>query len=176
MTGTTRLTEPSACAESERREFARLVRQGFPGAEDLERRIRQARWLAFHHAADATLAAVAALKAPTARYREDVFRRAGALGDSTRCEAELGWVFVSPAYRGSGVAEALCRALLAHLPESGVFATTRPDNGPMIRILLALHFARVGEPYAWRGERLVLFLRPPRTVVDGHPPAEPGAP
>jgi hypothetical protein len=60
-----------------------------------------------------------------------------------------------------GIAENLCQLLLARVPESCVFATTRPDNNPMIRVLLALGFARVGKPYPHqrRNEELVLFLR-----------------
>jgi hypothetical protein len=49
----------------------------------------------------------------------------------------------------------------ARVPASCVFATTRPDNISMIRLLLALGFVRAGKPYPHtrRNEELVLFLR-----------------
>ena len=106
-----------------------------------------------------TLAAVAALKAPKERYRDDVFKKAEARVSPADYKLELGWVFVVPAHRGNRIAENLCQLLLTRVPTSCVFATTRPDNISMIRILLALGFARAGKPYARRNEELVLFLR-----------------
>lgn len=159
LNGTTHLKQPIACTEEERREFARLVRQGFPGARGLDGRIRAAKWLAFYYAADDRLGAVAALKAPDARYREDIFRQADAPVSSADYTLELGWVFVVPAYRGKRMGEGLCRQLLARVPTTCVFATTRPDNISMIRVLNAVGFARVGRPYARRDEQLVLYLR-----------------
>lgn len=170
LIGTAHLREPGACTEDERRAFARLVRQGFASApESLHRRIRDATWLAFYHVADDTLAAVAALKSPDEHYREDVFKKADATVSATDYALELGWVFVVPAHRGNRIAEHLCRQLLARVPAAGVFATTRPDNRAMIRILRALGFTRVGKPYARRDETLILFLRPHPTLVDPGP-------
>lgn len=160
MNGTTHFKEPIACTEGERREFARLVRQGFEvAAEGLDDRIRDAKWLAFYYAAGDTLAAVAALKAPSEWYRDDVFKKAGAPVSPADYKLELGWVFVVPAHRGNLIAEGLCQRLLTRVPTSRVFATTRPNNVSMIRILLALGFARAGKPYPRRHEELVLFLR-----------------
>lgn len=167
-----RLEEPIACTERERLEFARLVRQGFDGSdESLDRRIRDASRLAFHHAADGALAAIAGLKAPGERYRAGVFEKAAAAVSPGDYELELGWVYVVPAHRGNRIAERLCRALLAHVPESPAFATTRPDNVAMIKILRNLGFARVGKPYPRRDEELVLFLRPRPTSGDSRPAA-----
>jgi GNAT superfamily N-acetyltransferase len=160
VNGTVHLKKPSACTEGERREFARLVRQGFATAnEGLDGRVRGARWLAFYCGLDDTLQAIAALKAPTERYREDVFRMAGAGISPADYPLELGWVFVVPAHRGNRIAEGLCRRLLERAPATAVFATTRTDNASMMRILTALGFARVGTPYPWRHEELVLFLQ-----------------
>jgi ribosomal protein S18 acetylase RimI-like enzyme len=161
VTGAPNLREPLACTEGERREFARLVRLGFPAAERLDERIRAARCLAFHYAAPGTLAAVAALKAPDERQRRDVFAQADAPVGHGEFALELGWVFVMPTYRGSRIATRLCRMLLAHVPAAPVYATTRTDNGPMASILLALGFTRAGTPYRRRDEELALFLRAP---------------
>lgn len=163
-----RLEKPLVCSDEERGAFARLVRQGFAGSDGgLPGRIRDARWLAFQYALDGTLAGVAGLKAPGERYRSSVFEKAGAGGGAADYELELGWVFVVPSRRGKGIGETLCRALLARAPESPVYATTRPDNTSMKRILRALGFARVGKPYPHvrRNDELTLFLRP--RPIDG---------
>ncbi len=171
LNGTAYIKEPIACTEWERRAFARLVRQGFPGAEGLDARIRAAKWLAFYYAAGDRLGAIAALKAPSARYREDVFKQADAPVSHYDYKLELGWVFVDPAHRGNRIAESLCQQLLARVPTSCVFATTRPKNSSMIKILNALGFARVGKPYPRRNERLVLFLRSCPTALEPGPVA-----
>jgi len=158
---TAHLKETIACTEGELREFARLVRQGFDGSDEgLPGRIRDAKWLAFYYAESETLAAVAGLKAPNERYRDNVFKQADARISPADYKLELGWVFVVPGQRGNRIAEGLCQQLLARVPTSCVFATTRPNNVHMIRILRALGFARAGRPYRRRNEELVLFLRP----------------
>lgn len=168
MSATTHLKEPIACNEWERREFARLVRQGFQGSDDsLDGRIRDARWLAFHYELGDALAAIAGLKAPGERYRDTVFRKADAPVSPEGYELELGWVFVVPAQRGKRIGESLCQALLERVPTSAVFSITRMNNFSMIRILRALGFARVGKPYPRRDEELVLFLRASPSLVAG---------
>lgn len=158
-----RLEKPLACSDTERGEFARLVRRGFEGSDEgLPGRIRDAAWLAFHYAPHGTLAGVAGLKVPGEQYRSEVFEKAGAGVDDADYELELGWVFVAPSHRGNRIGEGLCRMLMARVPGSSVFATTRPDNTPMIGILRPLGFARVGKPYPHvrRDDELTLFLRP----------------
>lgn len=159
MNGTAVLKEPIACTERERREFERLVRQGFAGSDaGLPGRIRNARWLAFYYSAGETLAAIAGLKAPGEGYRDEVFKNADARVSPSDFNLELGWVFVVPDHRGNRIGESLCQLLLARESKSSVFATTRTYNSSMIRILRALGFARVGKPYRRRNEELVLFL------------------
>lgn len=164
MNGTTLLKQPAACTEPERRAFERLVRQGFDGSDaTLPDRILAASCLAFHHAPDGELVAIAGLKQPGEAYRREVFEKADARLDGADFELELGWVYVVPGHRGKGIARDLCRLLLERERGSHVFATTRPDNAAMIRILLALGFARTGRPYARcerRDEVLALFVRP----------------
>ena len=79
-------------------DFARLVRLGFEGLnEGLPTCIRDARWLAFYYVEGDTLAAIAALKAPSEVYRDDVIKKADACISAADYELELGWVFVVPA-------------------------------------------------------------------------------
>ncbi len=160
MTSRVHLKNPNACTNEERGEFARLIRQGFPAAQNLEARIRAARWLAFYYAADGELGAIAALKAPGEEERGEVFRGAEASAGAAEYEFDLGWVFVAPAYRRSGVASSLCRSLLTRVPAVPVFARTRTDNVPMQKVLRAHGFVRHGQPHLRRDEELVLFLRP----------------
>jgi ribosomal protein S18 acetylase RimI-like enzyme len=170
LNGITHFKEPTACAEVERREFARLVREGFEGSDaGLEGRIGAAKWLAFHYATDGTLAAIAGLKAPGERYRGSLFEKAGASVSAAEYELELGWAYVVPDHRGKGIGERICRQLLVREPAARVFATTRPDNAPMIRILVALGFVRVGKPFPRRNEELALFLRSRPDFVAPHP-------
>jgi len=160
MDGTTHFKEPIACTPEQRREFARLVRQGFEGSDEgLHGRIQDANRLAFRYAVDDTLAAIAALKAPDERYRREVFKKANLLVNPADYELELGWVYVVPAQRRNRVAESLCRQLLACLPALGVFAKTRINNVVMIKILGVLGFERVGRPYRRHDQELVIFLR-----------------
>lgn len=153
--------EPAACSERERQEFARLVRKGFNGSDaGLVDRIERARLLAFQYANDDSFAAIAGLKSPDERSRRDVFDQAAVPVSAERYEVELGWVYVLPSHRGKHIAEGLCRRLLAFVPGIGVFATTNPDNIPMIRILVAVGFEQIGRPCIHRNKELVVFLRP----------------
>lgn len=162
MRTTLHLKEPSACTESERRDFARLVRLAFQGSDEtLEARILNAACLAFCYPQEGELGAIAGLKAPGDRYRQKLFEKAAVRADPAEYPLDLGWVFVLPSYRGHGFGESLCRRLLARVPTTGVFSTTRPDNRPMIRILLGLGFLPDGKPYPHprRDEELAVFLR-----------------
>jgi len=156
----TRHKRPGECTPEERREFERLVREGFrPVREPLDRRIADAECLAFHYDDVAGLVAIAALKVPTPEYRSYVFHRAAAPSSAADYPLELGWVYVKPRFRGRGIASHLCGSLYRRAAGSGLFATTRPDNHSMIRILNTLGFSSVGRPYPRRNEVMSLFLR-----------------
>ena len=156
-----RLQAPADCSESRLRAFEAVVRRAFDGSdESLPERIRSAKRLAFHYQTDGELTAIAALKCPSETYRGDLFVRAGSRADAYVFELELGWVFVAPRQRGARIGELLCRRLLESAPGSRVFATTRPDNRAMIRILRALGLAPTGGSFRHRrrDEQLLLFI------------------
>lgn len=162
MKQTVYLKRPNACSERERRAFARLVREGFEGSDEtLEQRIGAARRLAFRWAQEEAPVAISGLKAPTVAYRQSVFEKAESGVSSAGYRLELGWVYVVPHQRRYGIAADLCRRLLQSERGCRLFATTRPDNTPMIKILSALGFQRVGKPYPRRGQVYALFLRTP---------------
>jgi len=161
LNGNTFVRQPNTSTEEQRREFARLVRQGFKtSGVGLDNRICAAKCLAFHYPARDLLAAIAALKSPNDQYRHDVFSKAGSPESCADYKIELGWVYVEPAYRGNRIAAKLCEQLLSSATTDCVFATTRTNNALMSRILLTSGFANVGTPYMRRGERLRLYLRP----------------
>jgi ribosomal protein S18 acetylase RimI-like enzyme len=163
MDGSVHFKRPAACSESERREFARLVREGFRGSdESLPGRIELSKSLAFYYGTDESLGAIAGLKAPGGGHRRRLFEKASLSESPDAFGVELGWVYVTPASRRRGVAGKLCRGLLASASDEGVFATTRPDNAPMIRLLRALGFERAGRPFPRRDEMLSVYLRPGR--------------
>jgi len=152
---------PHSCSGHELAEFARLVREGFEGSDEgLPGRIQKAIRLVFHYCSGSELTAIAALKATDARERACLFGMAGTPA-SNQHELELGWVFVDPRFRGRGIARALCRQLLKGAPGTGIFATTRPNNEPMKRILSTLGFVQAGKPFPHRrrDEELILYLQ-----------------
>jgi len=148
LKSTLRSAPPNRCDDRELAEFERLVRAGFSGSdENLPLRIRSAHSLAFFYDDD-LIAGIAGLKSPDPSRREECFQSAQADADASAFPLELGWVYVEPAYRGAGIGERLCRILLARAPANGVYATTRPDNRSMLRILGSLGFLRAGDGHA----------------------------
>jgi GNAT superfamily N-acetyltransferase len=160
--GSLHLAPPAACSKHDLAEFAELVRQGFPGAVNLDARILEADLLGLYRVADGRLVAVAALKRPDEQHRCALFVGAGFAVHAAEYELDLGWIFVDPALRRCGIASHLCSRLLSQVPNTGVFATTRPSNGAMLSILRAHDFTQIGTPFLHphRKEHLVLFVRP----------------
>lgn len=161
---------PNECTDEELREFERLVREGFDGSDDsLVSRIGDASCLAFQRAIDGTVIAVAGLKRPSEEHTARVFAEAGADIRPADCSVELGWVFVVPDHQGNRIASKLCGELMKRSRGSCVYATTRPNNVPMIQILLALGFVRTGRPFVRRGQELALFILSRRTGTGPRP-------
>jgi predicted GNAT family acetyltransferase len=155
------LGRPDCISQDQLRKFALLVRHGFKTAEadlNLDARIRAAKRLALHYSTSHELVAIAALKSPSASYRQDVFNAAGINENSADYGVELGWVYVKPASRGKRLATTMCEKLLSHTEIDAVFATTRSDNMVMNHLLLVCGFNMVGKPYLHRNEQLRLYL------------------
>jgi len=156
--GTQFLKEPSECSEPELEEFERLVRIGFAGSDDsLPTRVRSANCLAFQFEPENGSVAIAGLKQPRGERIAEVFAKAECDLVPDEWRVELGWVFVSPKHRKVGIARVLCEQLLERAGGSPIFATTRPDNVPMIKILEGLGFEPAGRPFLRRGQELVLY-------------------
>lgn len=154
------LRTPSECSRRELAAFERLVRVGFGGSdESLPTRMLGAACLAFRYEEGENLVAIAGLKQPTLELRSELFAKARCDLDPAEWRLELGWVFVSLTRRGARIATDLCGSLLDRVKGKPVFATTRPANVPMIRILESFGFKRAGKPFLRRREELTLFFR-----------------
>lgn len=163
MPGIQIIKEPSECSEPEIAEFERLVRLGFEGSDDtLSVRVRAAHRIAFRIEPDAGAVAIAGLKQPRSENTAEVFVKAGCNVPPDSWRLELGWVFVSPTHRGAGFGRALCEQLLRPVENEPVYATTRPDNSAMIRILESLGFKQTGGPFPGRKETLLVYSRSER--------------
>ena len=161
---------PNECTDGELREFERLVREGFDGSDDsLVSRMGDASCLAFQRAIDGTYIGVAGLKRPSEEHTAWVFAKAGADMPPVDCWVELGWVYVVPDHQRNRIASKLCSELMERSPGACVYATTRPDNVPMIQILLALGFVRTGRSFVRRAQELALFVRSRRTGAGPRP-------
>ena len=151
---------PRECPPAELADFVALVLTGGEVARDgLEDRVRRAQILLFLHR-EGELVGIAALKKPDPGYRADTFAKAGATCEPEHFRLELGWVFVKPTARRTGLSHRLVNAATAHAGSTRVFATSRTDNLGMHAALLGASFVRHGNEYASnRGiHRLVLFL------------------
>lgn len=157
------IKEPQLCSDAEIAAFSCFVRQGGEvEPAGLEGRIRRAKALAFLYV-NRSLVGVAALKQPDKRYRDKVFKAAGASVDATSCGLELGWVFIPEEHRGKHYSRVVSAAAVGQAGGALVFSTTRSDNIPMQRTLEHLKFERVGEPWPSQrgGHKLVLYVTSP---------------
>jgi GNAT superfamily N-acetyltransferase len=138
---------PQQCTNIEIGAFIAFIRAGGEVAiQGLNERIRGAASLVFVRT-EGMVVGVAALKIPQESYRRRVSTDSGAPLAATNFPYELGWVFVSPEYRGNGLSLLLSQAALRECKGFGVFATSRTDNVAMHKQLLKLGFVAVGHPY-----------------------------
>jgi len=115
-------------------QFIKLVQDGGEVAIGLINRIQTAKSLVMISHQD-LVCAVAALKIPNMRYRQRVFAKSGMTKCGDLYTYELGWIFVTPEFRGRGLSTKLVRAGLTCAEGKSLFATTRSDNEPMQRVL-----------------------------------------
>ena len=87
------------------------------------------------------------LKVPNAQYRQRVFEKAGVPELERNYRLEVGYAFVAPGHRASGVSVRLLGAMRNQMPAQ-VFATTREQNTAINTLLQFAGFRVTGEPYA----------------------------
>jgi predicted GNAT family N-acyltransferase len=138
---------PQQCTSIEIGAFIAFVRAGGEVViQGLSERIRSAAALVFVRN-EGLVVGIAALKNPNASYRRRVSIESSVPLADTDFPYELGWVFVSPEHRGSGLSLLLSQTALSESKGSGAFATARTDNVAMHKQLLKLGFVAVGNPY-----------------------------
>jgi hypothetical protein len=100
------------------------------------------------------------LKQPNTVYRAKVFQAAGVPRLEPKFQLEVGYVYVLPDQRSTGVSVNLMRTVNRQLPPN-VFATSREQNTTINKILQFAGFRASGEPYpSSRGNyRLILWTR-----------------
>jgi GNAT superfamily N-acetyltransferase len=149
---------PGKCSPDQLDAFVELVLQGGQvRASGLRERVGRARWLGFHYEND-QLAAVAALKQPGVKHRDEVFRKAKTTLPAGAFVAELGWVFTREGFRSRGIGRRLLKRLLEKAGQENLFATTRANNCSMHSLLEALGFQRVGQSFPGTNKEHLLQL------------------
>src|SRR5712691_3363705 len=125
----TEAKRPSEWSAEDRACFECLVLDGGEVSPDaLSERIDSAEALVCHREEGGYITGVAAIKNPARSYKQRVFQKAGEEEEQANYYFELGWVYVRPAFRGSGLSRSLVETALAMGGVEGVFATTRADN------------------------------------------------
>ena len=154
--------QPGECTASEfKKILALVIAGGEVAAGGLENRARQAELFALL-SSNKEIVGIAALKNPAAAYRAYVSTASGASLVRSSLPYELGWVYVSPQYRGVGYAQELCLRLINSAGPFGLFATSNTENASMHHVLFKLGFVGAGTPYrSRRGEhQLQVFIKP----------------
>jgi ribosomal protein S18 acetylase RimI-like enzyme len=162
----TEIRTPEHCSDAEIAAFCCFVRQGGEVEEEgLEGRVRRAKALVFLYVGG-TLVGVAALKQPSRRHRDGVFKKAAVSQCASSFALELGYVYVLPEYRGKHYSEVLSAAAKSQSDNAPIFATTRSDNERMQKTLERLEFKRIGDTYdsersdsAGRTHKLLLYVK-----------------
>jgi GNAT superfamily N-acetyltransferase len=102
---------PADCSEDRIDAFLKLVEKGGEViSNSLKERIKNAKLLAFCHDGE-QLVGVGALKNPTERYKEQIFRKAGHPNKAVNYKYEFGYLYVEEAYRRRGVGKRIFAAL-----------------------------------------------------------------
>ena len=160
--------KPSRCRPEDLAAFEALVLEGHEvDPNGLSRRVGLADTLLFAYDAR-TLIGIGALKRPGNGYRKGVFEKAGGKLAASAFPLELGWVYVIPTSRKSGVGQRIVDAILGAAVDRRLFATSRSDNGTMQRRLERSGFVREGKPFlSDMGDHMVvLFVRGPTEQHD----------
>ena len=157
-TGIDRIVSPDECSPVQIDSFFELVVQGGQvRTMGLRERIRSAHWLGFHFE-NGELVAIAALKRPAKKHRDNVFRYARSTLPENSFSVEIGWVFTKETWRGQGIAHRLIEKLLQNGSQYELFATTRTENLSMQSLLSSFGFERTGTPFDGNGDKSALEL------------------
>lgn len=134
-------------SKEELAQFIKLVREGGEvSTVALQENIENARLLLLLKDAKG-IVGTAALKVPRLSYRARIAEKAEADVPEPQFPYELGYVFITEAARGNGQAARLVARARESEATSGIFATTREDNEPMVKVLSRQGFQATGRSY-----------------------------
>jgi len=153
---------PSNCSKVELDAFEKLVKQeGEVTSQGLRERILRAEWLVFTVEEDGTFSGISALKTPNDSYKRNVFRKAGTQLDPNDFPYEVGWLLVSPPFRGKKYSRPLLEEAIRLAGNEKLYATTRENNDRMRRTNRHCGLVDAGSPYtSEEGDyKLVLSVR-----------------
>ncbi len=137
---------PSQCSDKELNEFLALALEGGEViAQGLLQRIQRAEELIFIK--DDVLIGIGAIKRPYDNYKNNVFKKAGVLELAVNYSYELGWIYSLPSSRGKGVGRMIMETITRSVGDTGCFATTRENNGPMHHLFSQYSFSKLGTSY-----------------------------
>lgn len=153
-----RIYPPSSFGQQTLDRLAELITGGGEtNNRNINRNLRNAHAIAFARVNGYPIG-VAVVKQPVATYTPKVFQAAGVAELATQFRLELGYVVISPQYRGQGVAQKLMG--LINQTNQPMYATTRSDNSSMIHILQSMGFEPTGTPYQGEsGNKLTLWTK-----------------
>lgn len=109
---------------------------------------------------DGHIVAIAALKPSMTAYKNRVFENAGVPSEAKKYNSEIGWLMVSPEFRGQGLGKTLTQKLLATAGSTPIYATVRANNKASLGLLTGVGFSPLGKPFkGLSGNMIVLLAR-----------------
>lgn len=104
----------------------------------------------------------AAIKRPNHSHHKNVFKNSELDDELKSHPYELGWVVVSPEYRGQHYSESLVKLAISGLRSEEMYAASQERDERMHKTLKKLGFAKSGIPYDSKeraGEKVFVFLK-----------------
>ena len=151
---------PSEASEDELQDFYDLLLEsGEVMAGGLMNRIRNAIYLIFMvDTVTDQVIGIGGIKIPLEIYKEKVFNAAGVPELMDEYDFEIGWIYIIPEYRGSGIFK-FAKEIKKLMSHRRVFITTRADNKIIVKMLERNGVQQLGEPYRSpiSGKWIILF-------------------
>lgn len=132
--------KPAECSYRELKFFSEKVFE-LRGI-DLSKLIKKAVVLVFACDEEGFLG-IGALKGKNRKHRDEIFQKAE-ISDFESYDFELGWIYVEAKKRKVGIGEEILLKLISKAENQKLFAVTREDNYPMVKLLERFGFRKKG--------------------------------
>ena len=137
---------PSEASEDELWDFYdMLIESGEVMSAGLMKRIKNAVYLIFMVDGDRVVG-IGGVKIPLESYKRKVFYGAGVPELMDEYDYEIGWIYITPEYRGNGIFKFI-KELKRLMSGKKVFATTREDNKIIRKVFERVGIKQLGEAY-----------------------------